>query len=129
MDSFYIGVPRKVLVVECQDALDAMYAHCRDEARIVDLHARDAARYQNPSPFFMNTKTVREQTESFLEGLRKSVCLLRRETVAIAVNSQQGECRHSKIYRRSGTYKTERHRAGEWHPWLRRSGDNLDGLA
>jgi hypothetical protein len=28
MHGFYIRVPRKVLVVECQNALDPMHAHC-----------------------------------------------------------------------------------------------------
>jgi hypothetical protein len=39
MHSFYILEPRKVLVIECQDALNAIQAPRRDKTRIVDLHA------------------------------------------------------------------------------------------
>ncbi len=40
---------------------------------------------QESAPFFVNCKAVRQQTELFLEELCESVCLLRREAVAIAI--------------------------------------------
>jgi hypothetical protein len=43
-------------------------------------------RYQKLAPFFVNCKAVGEQTELFLEKLCESVCLQRREAVAIAIH-------------------------------------------
>jgi hypothetical protein len=83
---FNVSVPSKVPVVECENTLYAMYPHCRHEAGIVNLHARDAMGYEKLAPLFVNCKAVREQAELFLEGLCKPVCLQRREAVAIAIN-------------------------------------------
>ena len=49
MHGFNICVPSEVLVVEGQNVLDAMHQHCRHQARVVNLHARDAMSYQKPS--------------------------------------------------------------------------------
>src|SRR5487761_25766 len=42
VDGFNIGVADKVLVIERQNALDAMHSHRRHQARVMDLHARNA---------------------------------------------------------------------------------------
>jgi len=86
MHSCYVRVAGKVFVVERQNALDAMHSHRRDQTRVVNLHARDAMRYQNTALLFMNGKAVREEPEFFLEGFCQSICLLGREAVAIAVH-------------------------------------------
>jgi hypothetical protein len=86
MHGFDIGVADKVLVIERQNAFNPVYAHCRDKARVVNLNAGDAMRYQKFAPLFVNGKAVREQAELFLKKLCESVCLLRREAVAIAIH-------------------------------------------
>ena len=58
MEHLYIGIPRKVLVVEGQNVLDTMHAHCRYEACVVNLHAGDAVRYQESPPFLVNREAV-----------------------------------------------------------------------
>ena len=83
---FNIRVPSEVLVVERQNVLDAMHQHCRHQARVVNLYARDAMSYQKSAPLFVNGKAVREQTEFFLEKPRPVVCVLRRKAVAIAIH-------------------------------------------
>ena len=82
----YIGIPGKVLVVEGQSVLDTMHAHCSYEARVVNLHAGEAVRYQESPLFLVNREALGQQTEPFLESLCEPICLFRREAVAIAVN-------------------------------------------
>lgn len=72
------SVPSKVLVIERQNALDPMHAHCRHSARVMNLHTRDTVRYQKLAPFFVNGKAIREQTELFLKKLCEPVGVLRR---------------------------------------------------
>ena len=69
MHGFNISIPSKVLVVECQNALYAMYPHRGHEACVVNLHTGDAVRYQKFAPLFVNGKAVREQTKLLLEKL------------------------------------------------------------
>ena len=69
MHGFNIRVPSEVLVVEGQNVLDAVHQHCRHQARVVNLHARDAISYQKFAPVFVNRKAVWEQMEFFLESL------------------------------------------------------------
>src|SRR5216684_5879570 len=86
MHGFNIRVPSEVLVVERQNVLDAMHAHCRHQTRVVNLHARDAMSYQKSPPMFVNGKAVREQLEFLLEKPGPAVCVLRRKAVAIAIH-------------------------------------------
>ena len=86
MHSFYICVPREILVVKCQNTLDTMHARRGHKTCIVNLHTRDTVRHQNPAPLFVNCKVVREQAELFLESPCESVRLLGRQAVAIAIN-------------------------------------------
>jgi hypothetical protein len=85
VDGFNTSVPSKVSIVECENALDAMHPHCRDKTRVVDLDARDAVRYQEFPPLLVNGEAVRQQAELPFEGPCQSVCLFRREAVAIAI--------------------------------------------
>lgn len=85
MHSFNIRIPGEVLVVECQNALDHVHAHRGNQARVVNLHARDAMDHQKLAPFFVNRETVREQAQLNLEKPCESVRFLRRNAVSISI--------------------------------------------
>ena len=86
MNSLNSAVAFEVRIVECENRLDAIDMHCSNQARVVNLDARDVMRHQQLAPFFVNRESIRKQPEFFLEKNGAAVRLVRRETVAIAVN-------------------------------------------
>ena len=61
MNRLYVAITSKVLVVECQDPRDALYPHCGNESRIVNFHAGDIVRDQQPAPFLVNSQAIGKQ--------------------------------------------------------------------
>ncbi len=85
MNGFYVAITSKVLVVKCQNPPNLLYSHRGNQSRIVNLHAGDIVRDQQPAPFLVNRHAIGKQLQPVLEEPRPAVGLLRRKPVSIAV--------------------------------------------
>jgi hypothetical protein len=84
MNGLYITITSKVFVIKCQNSRDVLYSHRRNQSRIVNLHAGDIVRDQQPAPFLVNSQAIGKQMKLVLEKPRPAVGLLRRKPVAVA---------------------------------------------
>lgn len=73
-----VCVSRKIPVVERQDTLQSVHPHRRNQARVVNLHPRNAVSDQEFAPLFVNGQAVGKQAKSILKELGTTVGLPRR---------------------------------------------------
>ncbi len=85
MNGLYVAITSKVLLVKCQNPPNLLYSHRGNQSRIVNLHAGDIVRDQQPAPFLVNRHAIGKQLQPVLEKPRPAVGLLRRKPVSIAV--------------------------------------------
>jgi len=58
MNGLDLGIASEVTLVEGKNSLDAVDAHCRRQARVVDLHARNVATHKQGAPFLVDRHAV-----------------------------------------------------------------------
>jgi hypothetical protein len=85
VNGLYVAITSKVPVVKCQNPPDVLYSHRGNESRIVNLHAGDIVRDQQPAPFLVNGHAIGKQLQPVLEKLRPAIGLLGRKPVSIAM--------------------------------------------
>ena len=81
-----IRVSSKILVVEPQDALQPVNPHRCNQARVVNLHTRNAVSDQEFPPLFVNGEALGKQAKSILKKPGAAVSLPRRKAVAISIH-------------------------------------------
>jgi hypothetical protein len=58
MNGLDLGIASKVTLVEGKNSLDAVDAHCRRQARVVDLNARNVATHKQGAPFLVDCHAI-----------------------------------------------------------------------
>lgn len=77
MNCFDVCVARKVALVESQDSFDAMHVHGGNQARVVNLNARDVVRNKQSPPFLMDRQAVGKQLQITFNESRTAIGFLR----------------------------------------------------
>jgi hypothetical protein len=57
-----------------------------NQSRVVNLHTRNAMCYQHPTPLFVKSEAVGEESKPLFEKSGGVVCVLRGKAIAIAIN-------------------------------------------